>query len=121
MKKSKLKKMSKFSNAVQIAATTIINDPELKKTYKDNISILFQDAYLKARKKKGYVNNSEIKKIADSAALKFEYAVVDVENDPNELAKANQVFNYGLFNTDFTLAPPSDKVGIASIALDVIF
>jgi hypothetical protein len=59
--------------------------------------------------------------VNDSAALKFEYAVVDVENDPTELANANQQVNYGLFNTDFTLAPPKDKVGIASIALDVIF
>jgi hypothetical protein len=59
--------------------------------------------------------------VNDSAALKFEYAVVDVENDPAELADANQGVNYGLFNTDFTLAPPSDTVGIASIALDVIF
>jgi hypothetical protein len=61
--------------------------------------------------------------VNDSAALKFEYAVVDVENDPNELASTNNPLgvNYGLFNTDFTLAPPKDKVGIASIALDVIF
>jgi hypothetical protein len=59
--------------------------------------------------------------VNDSAALKFEYAVVDVENDPQELAQANQQTNYGLFVTDFTLAPPKDKVGIASIALDVIF
>ena len=61
--------------------------------------------------------------VNDSAALKFEYAVVDVEDDPNELASTNNPLgvNYGLFNTDFTLAPPSDKVGIASIALDVIF
>ena len=59
--------------------------------------------------------------VNDSAALKFEYAVVDVENDPTELGDANQQVNYGLFNTDFTLAPPEEKVGIASIALDVIF
>ena len=59
--------------------------------------------------------------VNDSAALKFEYAVVDVENDPQALADANQNTNYGLFVTDFTLAPPKDKVGIASIALDVIF
>ena len=61
--------------------------------------------------------------VNDSAALKFEYAEVDVENDPAELASTNNPLgvNYGLFNTDFTLAPPSEKVGIASIALDVIF
>jgi hypothetical protein len=61
--------------------------------------------------------------VNDSAALKFEYAVVDVEDDPAELATTNNPLgvNYGLFNTDFTLAPPSDTVGIASIALDVIF
>lgn len=59
--------------------------------------------------------------VNDSAALKFEYAVVDVEDDMNTLMEANQGVNYGLFNTDFTLLPPKDKVGIASIALDVIF
>jgi hypothetical protein len=65
--------------------------------------------------------------VNDSAALKIEYQVVDVENDQSELAKANQPnspngrINYGLFNTDFTQAAPQDKVGILSIALDVIF
>jgi len=59
--------------------------------------------------------------VNDSAALKFEYAVVDVENDQSELNEANQQTNYGLFVTDFNLMPPSEKVGIASIALDVIF
>jgi hypothetical protein len=59
--------------------------------------------------------------VNDSAALKFEYSMVDVEDDPSELADANQQVNYGLFNTDFTKAPPGDTVGIASIALDVIF
>ena len=42
--------------------------------------------------------------VNDSAALKIEYQVVDVEDDPAELAKANQQANYGLFNTDFTKA-----------------
>jgi len=59
--------------------------------------------------------------VNDSAALKFEYAVVDVENDSAELAAANQQVNFGLFDTDFTKFAPKDKVGIASIALDVIF
>jgi hypothetical protein len=59
--------------------------------------------------------------VNDSAALKFEYAMVDVENDPNELAEANQFTNFGLFDTSFALAPPSDTVGVYSIALDVIF
>ncbi len=68
--------------------------------------------------------------VNDSAALKIEYQVVDVENDQSELANANQpggpgfgipYINYGLFNTDFTTTAPQDKVGIFSIALDVIF
>ena len=64
--------------------------------------------------------------VNDSAALKFEYSVVDVENDPAELAGKQPVgpmgpINYGLFNADFNKLPPSDKVGVASIALDVIF
>jgi hypothetical protein len=61
--------------------------------------------------------------VNDSAALKFEYAVVDVEDDPSELASTNNFnnINYGLFDTDFNKAPPKDTVGIASIALDVIF
>jgi hypothetical protein len=64
--------------------------------------------------------------VNDSAALKFEYSIVDVENDPAELADKEPIgpsgpINYGLFDADFTRTPPSDKVGIASIALDVIF
>lgn len=59
--------------------------------------------------------------VNDSAALKFEYQVIDVEQDPSELMSANQAFNYGLFNTNFTQSPPQNDVGIASIALDVIF
>lgn len=59
--------------------------------------------------------------VNDSAALKVEYMVVDVETDSTELASANQQFNYGLFNTNFDQAGPQDKVGILSVALDVIF
>ncbi len=59
--------------------------------------------------------------VNDSAALKVEYQVVDLEQDATELQKANQGFNYGLFNTDFSRGAPQDKVGILSIALDVIF
>ncbi len=59
--------------------------------------------------------------VNDSAALKIEYQVVDVEDDPAELADANQQANYGLFNTDFTKQSPTDKVSIISVALDVIF
>lgn len=58
----------------------------------------------------------------DSAALKIEHSVVDVEDDPAELGEANQMFNFGLFDSDFArLAPPTEKVGVTSIALDVIF
>jgi len=59
--------------------------------------------------------------VNDSAALKIEYQVVDVETDPTELQNANQGFNYGLFNTDFSRQGPQDSVGIMSVALDVIF
>ena len=59
--------------------------------------------------------------VNDSAALKVEYMVVDVETDPSTLADANQQFNYGLFNTNFDQLGPQDKVGIMSVALDVIF
>ena len=59
--------------------------------------------------------------VNDSSALKFEYQVVDVEQDPQELAAANQGFNYGLFNTNFGKVGPQEKVGIVSVALDVIF
>ncbi len=59
--------------------------------------------------------------VNDSAALKVEYQVVDVEQDPSTLADANQGFNYGLFNTNFSQSPPQNKVGIMSVALDVIF
>ena len=59
--------------------------------------------------------------VNDSAALKIEYQVVDVEQDPAELADAKQGFNYGLFNTNFSQSSPQSKVGIMSVALDVIF
>jgi hypothetical protein len=59
--------------------------------------------------------------VNDSAALKFEYSVVDVSTDPIDLANANQGFNFGLFDTSFSVASPTEKVGITSIALDVIF
>jgi hypothetical protein len=59
--------------------------------------------------------------VNDSAALKVEYQVVDVEQDPTELQSANQGFNYGLFNTNFSQFGPQDKVGIVSVAMDVIF
>jgi len=59
--------------------------------------------------------------VNDSAALKIEYQVVDVEQDPSTLQDANQGFNYGLFNTNFEQLGPQDKVGIMSVALDVIF
>jgi hypothetical protein len=65
--------------------------------------------------------------VNDSAALKVEYQVVDVETDQQTLADANQpctpngCFNYGLFNTTFDQLGPQDNVGIMSVALDVIF
>jgi hypothetical protein len=59
--------------------------------------------------------------VNDSAALKMEYQVVDVEQDPAELQAANQGFNYGLFNTNFYQSTPQNDVGIISVALDVIF
>ena len=62
--------------------------------------------------------------VNDSAALKVEYQVISVEEDFNEIqstAGQGQLFNYGLFNTDFTQSPPQKDIGIASVALDVIF
>lgn len=65
--------------------------------------------------------------VNDSAALKFEYMVVSVETDQQTLNDANQpctpdgCFNYGLFDTNFDIPGPQKDVGIASIALDVIF
>jgi hypothetical protein len=59
--------------------------------------------------------------VNDSAALKIEYQVVDIETDPSELQDANMVFNYGLFNTNFDQLGPQEQVGIMSVALDVIF
>ena len=61
--------------------------------------------------------------VNDSAALKIEYQVVDVNQDPTDLDAANQPFrtNYGLFNTNFYVNTPQSKIGIMSVALDVIF
>jgi hypothetical protein len=58
--------------------------------------------------------------VNDSAALKIEYQVIDVEQD-NLVADTNHAFNYGLFNTNFTKVGPQESVGIMSVALDVIF
>ncbi|MBE9560457.1 MAG: hypothetical protein IMF15_06680 [Proteobacteria bacterium] len=65
--------------------------------------------------------------VNDSAALKFEYQVVDIVTDQQEMMDANQpctpngCFNYGLFNTTFDQLGPQEQVGIVSVALDVIF
>ena len=62
--------------------------------------------------------------VNDSAALKIEYQVIDVNQDPGDLAAANEPFNqinYGLFNTNFDQSTPQNDVGIISVALDVIF
>jgi hypothetical protein len=66
--------------------------------------------------------------VNDSAALKIEYQVVDIETDQQTMFDANQpcapglgCFNYGLFNTNFDQLGPQDQVGIMSVALDVIF
>jgi len=69
--------------------------------------------------------------VNDSAALKMEYEVVDVNNNPNTLKNANEpggngmpYVNYGLFKTNFKDYPgnlPTKKVGIFSLALDLIF
>ncbi len=69
--------------------------------------------------------------VNDSAALKMEYEVVDVNTDQNTLKNANEpgggptpYVNYGLFKTNFAGYPgnlPTKKVGIFSLALDVIF
>ena len=58
----------------------------------------------------------------DSAALKIEHSIVDVEQDMTALMEANQMFNFGLFDSNFaTMSPPTEKVGVTSIALDVVF
>lgn len=61
--------------------------------------------------------------VNDSAALKIEYSVVDIETEFSELSTPGNPFgiNFGLFDTSFTNPPPTEKVGIVSIALDVIF
>jgi hypothetical protein len=59
--------------------------------------------------------------VNDSAALKIEYQMIDVEQDPQTLGDANQSYNFGLFNTNFDQLGPQNQVGIMSVALDVIF
>jgi hypothetical protein len=56
----------------------------------------------------------------DSAALKIEHSIVDVENDPSKIDHPFNI-NFGLFDTSFTNPSPTEKVGVTSIALDVIF
>jgi len=68
--------------------------------------------------------------VNDSAALKVEYQVIDVNQDQADLADAKEpggpsfgipYINYGLFNTNFNQSSPQNNVGIVSVALDVIF
>lgn len=56
----------------------------------------------------------------DSAALKIEHSVVDVENDPNNIDHPFGI-NFGLFDNSFTGQAPTEKVGVTTIALDVVF
>jgi len=56
----------------------------------------------------------------DSAALKIEHSVVDVEDDPKNIDHPFGI-NFGLFDSSFTGAAPVEKVGVTSIALDVVF
>lgn len=58
--------------------------------------------------------------INDSAALKIEHSIVDVENDPNNIDHPFNI-NFGLFDNSFEGQAPTDKVGVTSIALDVVF
>lgn len=58
--------------------------------------------------------------VNDSAALKIEYSVVDVSTDSSKIDHPFGI-NYGLFDANFERASPTDKIGVTSIALDVIF
>ena len=53
----------------------------------------------------------------DSAALKFEHQIVDIESKNNTATYQN----FGLFTPSFSTAATSEKHGITSLALDVIF
>ena len=53
----------------------------------------------------------------DSAALKIEHQIVDVDSTLNTPTYQN----FGLFDPTFAGAAPTENVGITSIAVDVIF
>lgn len=55
--------------------------------------------------------------VNDSAALKIEHQIVDIESEKNTASYQN----FGLFDPSFASAASTEKVGITSIALDVIF
>ncbi len=64
----------------------------------------------------------------DSAAIKIEHSVIDVETDQAKLSETNNppdpagiIINFGLFDTSFSNPSPTKKVGVTSIALDIIF
>lgn len=61
--------------------------------------------------------------VNDSAAFKIEYQIVDIETDKNNLGSVGNPggSNFGLFDQSFTVGSPTEKVGILSVALDVIF
>jgi len=56
--------------------------------------------------------------VNDSAALKFEYQIVDIEDENNV---PNVYQNFGLFDPSFESPASSEKIGIVSLALDIIF
>ena len=53
----------------------------------------------------------------DSAALKFEHQIIDIESKNNTATYQN----FGLFTPSFSTFATSEKHGITSLALDVIF
>ena len=59
----------------------------------------------------------------DSAAFKVEYQIVDIETDKNNIGSVGNPggINFGLFESSFSSGSPTGKVGIFSVALDVIF
>jgi len=62
---------TKFLNAVKTVTNEIKNDAELKQSYKSNIAMAFKDEYDRAKSKKNYLNQNDIRKISNDAAEYF--------------------------------------------------
>lgn len=66
-------KENELNKAIKVLSDAMDKDNSFFRVYVDNISMMFQDKYNYYKKKhnKNYINNVDLKKIADEAATSF--------------------------------------------------